>query len=353
MNGSRFHSPIRNLLAIFCIAPSVLILLIAEPLAETLRPPGTDLGMGNYTWERRGSTASSWTGQEPPFVVARIQIATHGSYTISMTSSGFRPSINIYQGSFNPHFPAGNFYTVGVSGGSPGTVNQTEVLVEGTYDIVLGGVNTGDSGTFEASISGPGPVTVQPVEPDPRIINQPQSRTIGTGTSTKLKVYGVGALPHCWQWYEGQSGDTTNPLTGATADVYETPILNASTDYWVRISSSNGDLDSATATITVVDDPALPFWGALSEEDQQWSVQRRIEDPEGASNDSYYDNYIVSIQEPGTYTVKLQTPASGFTGILNFYANQFNPGPAESQLPGECIGRQQPHAEYLHESGHL
>lgn len=87
------------------------------------------------------------------------------------------------------------------------------------------------------------------------ITTNPSNQTINEGQTATLSVLAGGDSPQ-YQWYEGQSGDTSNPISGATAASYTTPPLFGDTSYWVRVSNSCGTADSSTATITVV--PAVP-----------------------------------------------------------------------------------------------
>ena len=84
------------------------------------------------------------------------------------------------------------------------------------------------------------------------ISTNPASQTINAGQTATLNVTTGGDLPQNYQWYEGQTGDTSNPIAGATADIYTTPALSSDTSYWVRVSNSCGSADSSSATITVV-----------------------------------------------------------------------------------------------------
>lgn len=54
-----------------------------------------------------------------------------------------------------------------------------------------------------------------------------------------------------YQWYEGISGDTDRPVTGATNASYDTPPLTQSTSYWLRARSNSCAIDSQTAFIHV------------------------------------------------------------------------------------------------------
>jgi poly(beta-D-mannuronate) lyase len=49
----------------------------------------------------------------------------------------------------------------------------------------------------------------------------------------------------------GASGDTASPVSGATSSTFTTPLLNATTSYWVRVSNANGSDDSVAAMVEV------------------------------------------------------------------------------------------------------
>jgi predicted extracellular nuclease/uncharacterized protein YjiK len=84
----------------------------------------------------------------------------------------------------------------------------------------------------------------------PTITTQPASQTIANGATATLNVVASGTTPLSYQWYQGNSGDTSTPV-GTDADSFTTPALTATTSYWVRVSNSVGSVDSSTATITV------------------------------------------------------------------------------------------------------
>jgi Ig-like domain CHU_C associated len=65
-------------------------------------------------------------------------------------------------------------------------------------------------------------------------------------------VVATAAPSPTYQWYEGQSGDTSIPIGGATSASYITPQLTVNTSYWVQVSNGVGAAaNSATATITI------------------------------------------------------------------------------------------------------
>jgi PKD repeat protein/GH25 family lysozyme M1 (1,4-beta-N-acetylmuramidase) len=84
----------------------------------------------------------------------------------------------------------------------------------------------------------------------PSISTQPQSQTITSGQTATLTVGASGTSPFTYQWYQGTSGSTSNPV-GSNSSSYATPALTATTSYWVRVTNACGSANSATATITV------------------------------------------------------------------------------------------------------
>ena len=93
----------------------------------------------------------------------------------------------------------------------------------------------------------------------PVIGTHPQSQTIQSGQTATMSVSASGTTPLSYQWYRGSSGDTSNPISGATSSSYTTPALTQTTSYWVRVSNSCGYADSNTAAITVASDTQAPI----------------------------------------------------------------------------------------------
>lgn len=96
---------------------------------------------------------------------------------------------------------------------SPSTSPAARALPGMAYDaayghvVLFGGAATaaafGDTWTWESCIA---PITTQP-----------QSQTIGSGMSAFLTVATQGRVI-AYQWYQGASGDTSNPISAATHD---------------------------------------------------------------------------------------------------------------------------------------
>jgi N,N-dimethylformamidase beta subunit-like protein/uncharacterized protein DUF4082/Big-like domain-containing protein/purple acid phosphatase-like protein/Ig-like domain-containing protein len=83
------------------------------------------------------------------------------------------------------------------------------------------------------------------------ITTQPASLMVNAGQTATLTVVAAGTPPLTYQWFSGTSGDTSQPVTGATASTYTTPALTATKSYWVQVSNSSGSTNSVTATVTL------------------------------------------------------------------------------------------------------
>ena len=87
----------------------------------------------------------------------------------------------------------------------------------------------------------------------PLIVSSAETQTISPGQSVTISFSATGTVPLAYQWYEGLTGDTSNPINGATSASFTTPPLNQTTDYWLRVSDSNGSNDSGTVSIIIPD----------------------------------------------------------------------------------------------------
>ncbi len=173
-----------------------------------------------------------------PSITAQPQsqtIASGQSATLSVTATGTTPLYyQWYQGgSGDTSQPAG---TNASSFTSPALTATTNYWVR-----VFNACGQADSVTATVSIN-----TCAP----PSITVQPQSQSITSGQTATLSVTATGTAPLYYQWYEGVSGDTRQPV-GSNASSFTTPALTATTSCWVRVFNACGHADSVTATITV------------------------------------------------------------------------------------------------------
>jgi hypothetical protein len=93
-------------------------------------------------------------------------------------------------------------------------------------------------------------ITVQTCT-SPSITVQPQPKSVSLGSSAKMSVTATGTSPFTYQWYVGNSGDTSNPIAGATS-ASPNITLNATANVWVRVTGQCAPaVDSSSVTITV------------------------------------------------------------------------------------------------------
>ena len=107
-------------------------------------------------------------------------------------------------------------------------------------------------------IGAPGEDNGFPPPTGPSIITQPKSQEVQAGTSVSVSVTANGDNLS-YQWYLGDSGDTANPIIGATTSNLDKGEVNETSSCWVRVSQvSGGSVDSDTAVITV-STPVVPL----------------------------------------------------------------------------------------------
>ncbi len=86
----------------------------------------------------------------------------------------------------------------------------------------------------------------------PLIVRDPQDQRGRVGGTANLSVISSSGIRPFYQWYEGVSGDTNAPISGATNDVLTTPPLPATnTTFWVNVYDSAGSTNSASAAVQV------------------------------------------------------------------------------------------------------
>ncbi|MFD2256008.1 lamin tail domain-containing protein [Luteolibacter algae] len=90
----------------------------------------------------------------------------------------------------------------------------------------------------------------------PAFSMQASSGAIVSGGNTTLSVVATGFPAPTFQWYLGESGDTSNPIANATGSTFQTPALAGTTRYWVRATSGNFSTDSDTVVVEVVTSPS-------------------------------------------------------------------------------------------------
>ena len=90
----------------------------------------------------------------------------------------------------------------------------------------------------------------------PVVTSQPMSTSILSGGTASLS-FGVSGSGTTLQWYQGNSGDTANPVSGETSSSFTTPPLTSTTSYWARATNAGGNTDSNTASVTIITPPVI------------------------------------------------------------------------------------------------
>lgn len=84
----------------------------------------------------------------------------------------------------------------------------------------------------------------------PLILQQPQPATVVVDQAASMAVQTCGAALQ-YQWYVGATGDTSQPVEGATASSFTSDALAEPASFWVRVSNAYGRADSLAATVAV------------------------------------------------------------------------------------------------------
>jgi YD repeat-containing protein len=221
-----------------------------------------------------------------------ISGATAASYTTPPINADATYSVTVSSGNLGtPSNPAtltvclprdATFTQTSTVTGSPVTLSVVSPAAGETYDWYRGA-----SGVITAPIGSGTSLTVYPTDTTqywvrtkrsdcnadsaaitvpvcrPKITTEPPNASITQGQSTTLTVAATGPGTLTYQWYIGDTGITSNPIgtcTGTSCAV--TP--SSTTKYWVRVTSpsttwcySNNSTNSATATVTVCQPPAI------------------------------------------------------------------------------------------------
>ena len=85
----------------------------------------------------------------------------------------------------------------------------------------------------------------------PVITGEPSDSVLGSGETATLTVAAVGDAPLAYQWYAGESGDTSAPIADATNNFFTTPPVLEDATYWVRSTNANGEADSRSARVRI------------------------------------------------------------------------------------------------------
>ncbi len=192
---------------------------------------------------------------EIDFFAAATTVSGDISFDIYDTNDNLLTTLTNVEGDltsdFKPDFITINAAEIGAPDGMsrivikniPNNPNLIDAAIDDFGFTPIGAPGTGSEGPPPASA--------------PTITTQPASQEVPSGTAVVLTVAASGD-DLSYQWFTGNSGDTTSPVAGPTSGTLTTGALTASTNYWAQITNAGGTANSDTAVVTVAA-PAIPL----------------------------------------------------------------------------------------------
>ncbi|MBP7867942.1 MAG: endonuclease/exonuclease/phosphatase family protein, partial [Acidobacteria bacterium] len=168
--------------------------------------------------------------------------------TLSLTVSGTAPTVQWFWS------PDGVNYTL-IPGASSTTYTTPPLFARTVYMAQVDNACSDDQKIMVVDVVTPPAVTGV----------TPETLRVNTGHSALLTVFYVASEPVTIQWYEGETGDVSHPVDGATSAVFHTPQVYADTRYWARVTNACGASDSLAVPVSVWNVYYLPHVVSTSE----------------------------------------------------------------------------------------
>ena len=159
---------------------------------------------------------------------------------------------------------------------------------------VTGSCGTVDSDSVLVTRCVPPAITTQPSGAS---ITQGQSVTIGAGAT------GTGLS---YQWYQGTSGNTANPVYGNTPSITVNPLNTI--DYWVKVTGTCGSVNSNTAHVMVCTTPVINTQPVGANVFSGQTVTLSVAASENGSEPLHYQWYTTGNTPVGTDSPTYTTP---------------------------------------------
>jgi len=180
--------------------------------------------------------------QLPTFVsqpISNTAIEEEDSATLTVNATGEGLSYQWY-------FGQSGDTTQPIDGATSSSYNTGALTEDATYWVrVTNAAGIKDSGSLAVTINRLPTITTQPV-----------SQIIASGGTATLSVEASGTAPFTYQWYRGNVGVTSAPV-GTNSASFTTPVLTATTRYWVKVSNVFGEAQSVLSTITIGVAPSI------------------------------------------------------------------------------------------------
>ncbi len=229
------------------------------------RGPGdTTVRSGLFAYEIFNGETATITFETPAYEVdffgSTIVLAGGTNPDTSLevydTNDNLIATFTNFEGDIKPQNKPG-FLTINASElGAPGGISRLELKDDPNINPVFSRSSIDDFGYTPIGTPGTGSEGPPPADA-PSITTQPASQEVQSGTAVVLSVAASGD-DLTYQWYTGTSGDTANPVSGATGSTLTTSALTVSTNFWVQVTNAGGSADSDSAVITVAA-PSVPL----------------------------------------------------------------------------------------------
>lgn len=147
------------------------------------------------------------------------------------------------------------------------------------------------------------PIIVDTVSPGSALAN----------TTVNLGVTVIGRDPISYQWYAGESGDVSNPVSGEMSPTLVASVLLDDVSFWVRATNAEASVDSETfvvqvneATVTIV----------YREADLNDVFETAVPGDEIVIADGTYEDFGMNINASGTENARIIVRAETPGGVI-------------------------------------
>jgi|GEM_PF-902121 len=99
-----------------------------------------------------------------------------------------------------------------------------------------------------------------------KLIQQPESLSLASGDRATIQLKAFADAPLSYQWYLGETGDTSQPLATETQSTLTTDPITKQERYWVRVTDGQASIDSDTAILTPIPRTRIELIGRWPED---------------------------------------------------------------------------------------
>lgn len=234
---------------IFTIAPGDYTLTVRAPAYQGYQGGEVDVNVSPGAWAE--ADVYFVPESHPPATVVIDSVPTGANVTVKVTDNG-DPLTGTTPFYCNLCCPGTNIF--GNDCTFDYVVEKDGVKVQGTNGICtdMNCKNTVECDGLRRIYVDVRPPPFELSVSDPLIVREPSDQRVVLNGRAQLRVSPRSRETLTYRWYEGESGDTSQPIYRATGPVFITPPLKEQTNYWVRVHAGQTYRDSRTASVEVV-----------------------------------------------------------------------------------------------------